>query len=542
MFIRVKTSKNSPKRSVQIVESYRNEKNQPRQRIVRHLGTAFTDKELERLRDFAQHEIAKLETEKTPSLFKPQQLAEAAIAARSRADKDEVLQVNLKKLREESRFVTGIHEAFGRVYDEIGFESLFGSRNQASAKNLRNITMARIANPESKRASVKDLSQDFGLNLSLDGVYRMMDRVDEKLIEKAQKMAYESAKSLLNDKISVIFYDCTTLYFESFSEDELKKNGYSKDMKFNQPQVVLGLMATSEGLTIGYEVFPGNQYEGHTLKTMIPRLKQKYNIQRVIFTADSAMLSRNNLEYLETSELEYIVAARLKNLDSYWIDKVTGSREPLRSFDYGQGRRLIVTYNDKLARKNIHDRDKAIDKLQKKLEKSSKPESLISNYGYKRFLKIAGNAEIEIDQEKYAQAASFDGLHGVITNVRDLSDNDVIEHYHGLWQIENCFRVAKHDLQIRPVYHWTPRRVRAHILICFLALTCVNQLAYRVKLRFEQMSAGRMINALNHIQVSVLYHTGNDRRYVLPSKFNEDARKIYRTLGLTVDTAPYRLS
>ncbi|AQQ72263.1 Transposase [Limihaloglobus sulfuriphilus] len=540
--MRVKTSKNSPKRSVQIVESYRNEKNQPRQRIVRHLGTAFTDKELERLRDFAQHEIAKLETEKTPSLFKPQQLAEAAIAARSRADKDEVLQVNLKKLCEESRFVTGIHEAFGMVYDEIGFESLFGSRNQASAKNLRNITMARIANPESKRASVKDLSQDFGLNLSLDGVYRMMDRVDEKLIEKAQKLAYESAKSLLNDKISVIFYDCTTLYFESFSEDELKKNGYSKDMKFNQPQVVLGLMATSEGLTIGYEVFLGNQYEGHTLKTMIPRLKQKYNIQRVIFTADSAMLSRNNLEYLETSELEYIVAARLKNLDSYWTDKVTGSREPLRSFDYGQGRRLIVTYNDKLARKNSHDRDKAIDKLQKKLEKSSKPESLISNYGYKRFLKIAGNAEIEIDQVKYAQAARFDGLHGVITNVRDLSDNDVIEHYHGLWQIENCFRVAKHDLQIRPVYHWTPRRIRAHILICFLALTCLNQLSYRLKLRFEQMSAGRMINALNHIQVSILYHTGNNRRYVLPSKFNEDARKIYKTLGLTVDTTPYRLS
>jgi hypothetical protein len=90
------------------------------------------------------------------------------------------------------------------------------------------------------------------------------------------------------------------------------------------------------------------------------------------------------------------------------------------------------------------------------------------------------------------------------------------------------------------VYHWTPRRVRAHILICFLALTCLNQLAYRGRLRFEQISAGRMINALNHIQVSVLYHTGNDRRYVMPSKFNEDARKIYRTLGLTVDTAPYR--
>jgi len=542
MFIRTKTTKNSKKRSVQIVESYRNEKNQPRQRIVRHLGTAMTDQELARLRDFAELEMARLQEENTPALFKPEQMAELAIEARKNFSKDEKILVDLKKLREENRITTGIHEVFGSIFDEIGFGSLFGARKKAAQKNLRHITMARIANPDSKRSSVQNLANDFGINLSLDGVYRMMDSLDDNIITKAQELAYQSAKGLFGGEISVLFYDCTTLYFESFTEDDLKKNGYSKDMKFNQPQVVLGLLVTTEGLPVGYEVFPGNQYEGHTLKTIIPKLKNKYNLKRIIFTADSAMLSKDNLAYLEDSDLEYIVAARLRNLNKQWCDIITNNKEALRSFDYPDNRRLIVTYSDKLARKNKHDRDAAIARLSKKLEHSKDPSSLISNYGYKKFLKISGNATIELDESKYEQAGRFDGLHGVITNVKDLSDEEIISHYRGLWQIEECFRVSKHDLRIRPIYHWTPQRIKAHIMICFIALACIKHLGYRVKLRFEPMSAKRIVNALNHIQLSILYHRQTDRRYALPSKFNEDARKIYKTLRLSTDATPYSLN
>ena len=135
----------------------------------------------------------------------------------------------------------------------------------------------------------------------------------------------------------------------------------------------------------------------------------------------------------------------------------------------------------------------------------------------------------------------FDGLHGVITNVKDLSDNEIIEHYHSPYWIEDCFRISKHDLKIRPVYHWTPKRIRAHILICFLALTCVRHLSYRVKLRYESMSAGRLINALNHIQLSILCDKKTQKRYVIPSKFSDDARKIYKTLDLPINTTPYLL-
>jgi hypothetical protein len=183
MFIRIKTSKNSPKKSVQIVESYRNEKNQPRQRIVRHMGTALTDKELERLKDFAEYEKAELEAQKTPSLFKPEQLAEMAIEARKNIN-NKPLNVNLKNLVEEARITTGIHEVFGSVYEQLGFHKLFGARKEACGRNLCHITMARIANPDSKRGSVRDLSKDFGIDISLDSVYRMMDGIDDSIIDE----------------------------------------------------------------------------------------------------------------------------------------------------------------------------------------------------------------------------------------------------------------------------------------------------------------------------------------------------------------------
>jgi len=148
---------------------------------------------------------------------------------------------------------------------------------------------------------------------------------------------------------------------------------------------------------------------------------------------------------------------------------------------------------------------------------------------------------VEIDEQKYEYAARFDGLHGIITNVKGLSDNDVVEHYRGLWQIEECFRISKHDLKIRPIFHWTPKRIKAHILICFIALSCARNLAYRVKLRFEAMSVARIINALNHIQLSILRDKSDQSEYALPSKFNEDARKLYKTLNLTINTTPYKL-
>jgi transposase len=553
MFVRVKSTPNSPRNSVQLVESYRKD-GKIRQRIVRHVGIAMDEDELQRLRDLGEYVKAKLEAESQPALFPAEDLAQLVVEARKRheAQDQEPLNVNLKKLREQQRVVTGIHEICGDIYRELGFDKLMGARRKAAARNLFHTVMGRLANPQSKRATVADLEVNFGVNLSLQSVYRMMDAVDEKVIEKAKRQACEAANGLLNRPVQLLFYDCTTLYFESFTEDELKKDGYSKDMKFNQPQVVVGLLATEEGLPVDYEVYPGNQYEGKTLKTTIDNIRKNYDLKQVVFTADSAMLSKENLALLDQLEVAYIIGARLKNLTAAWTGKVldTGSYENsestapyqrIREWDYGDDRRLIVTYSRKKAEKDRHDREKAVEKLRAKIAKSENPASLISNYGYQRFLRIEGDSKIVLEEKKLEQAARWDGLHGIITSASDLSASEAIEQYKNLWQIEDCFRVSKHDLRMRPIFHWTPKRVRAHILICFLALVCIRCLAYRVRLRFEPMSPARIVRTLNSVQASILRDTSTERRYVLPSRISEDARKLYTTMALKPDSTPYEI-
>ena len=551
MFVRVKTSKNSPKKAVQIVKAVRDGK-KISQRIIRHVGTALDNEELVRLKELAEYIKATLETETQTSLFKPEDLAEMTIKARQKKQSsDEAINVNLKELREEQRIITGIHEIYGKVYKEIGFDKVFSNSKKkvSSTKNLFNIVMARIANPKSKRASVMNLERDFGVKLSLDGVYSMMDNIDDKVIDKIQDLAYQTAKSILNEKINVIFYDCTTLYFESFTEDDLKQNGYSKDMKFNQPQVVLALLATQEGFPIGYELFPGKTYEGDTLAIALENIEKKYSVDKVIFVADSGMFNAKNLDELEKAQRQYIVGARIRNMKETMKDKITdkSNYKPLNkiekyaTFDLEGDRKLIVTYSEKRAKKDYFDRQKNIEKIRKKLKKSKNPASMMKKSGTNKFLKVKCNSEIEIDETKIIDEIKWDGLLGIITNNKNMTETDIVNHYRGLWQIEECFRLSKHDLRIRPIFHWTPKRVKAHIAMCFMALTCLRNLTYRVSLQYKDLSPEIIRNELVHVQASILKHNSTNKKYCIPSKITDNIRKIYQTMGMKIDSVPYEI-
>ncbi len=553
MFVRVKTTPNSPKKAVQIVESFRQD-NKVRQRIVRHVGTALNDKELKAMRDLAEHIKAQMEQDSQPGLFAAEQIAELAIEAHSRACADS-LHVDLKKLREQQRIIAGIHEVYGKVYRELGFDKVISNpkRKPAAVKNLFHMVMGRIANPASKKATVEDLSDNFGISLSLDSVYRMMDLIDEGVIHRIQFHAYRAAQGLFQAPIRVVFYDCTTLYFESFTEDELKEMGYSKDMKFNQPQVLLALLVTDHGLPIGYDVFPGSQYEGHTLRVAIEKIETKYNIKDIVFVADSAMFNGDNLKLLEGLGKKYIVGARLKNLSSRMQEQILDKegfknlQKPGEDF-YGikelalDKRRLIVSYNDKRARKDAHDRDKAINKLLAKITKSSQnPADLISNYGYKKFIKLKGEASVEVDTNKIEKAKRWDGIHGVISNHHGLTPEDILSQYHGLWQVEEAFRIRKHDLKVRPVFHWTPQKIRAHIAICFMALTCTRYLHYRIKTQHVPLSTARIRQLLVAVQISIIKHQQTDTLYGLPSAIVQDTKKIYQIMNLKLSDVPFKI-
>jgi transposase len=461
------------------------------------------------------------------------------------------------KLRELQRVIVGIHEVYGKVYKETGFDKVIPNprRKPAAVKNLYHVVMGRIANPISKMSTVNDLSENFGIELSLPSVYRMMDQIDEKVISNIQQQAYQTACGIFKHKINVLFYDCTTLYFESFTEDELKENGYSKDMKFNQPQVLLALLVTEHGMPVGYEVFPGSQYEGHTLKNAVKKIEEDYQIKDIVFVADSAMLSDDNLKLLEDLGKRYIVGARLKSMTKKEQEKILDKTDyrilstPDSEHEYSikeiaiNNSRLIVSYNEKNAKKDAFDREKSIERLMSKLKKKdTKPTDLISNFGYKKFLQLKGKATVEINNEKIEREKLWDGLHGVITNHPDLTPEQIIEQYHGLWQVEQCFRLSKHDLKIRPIFHWTPQRIKAHIAICFMALTCTRYLHYRIKTQYTSLSEEQIRQKLLSVQISILKHQRSRIRYGVPSAINQDTKKIYQLMGMKLSDVPFRIN
>ena len=546
MYIRVKTSNNGATTYVQIVQAIR-KADKVSQKIVRHVGVANSTDELEGLKILAASMKDALEAGGQQFLFKPEEIA--GLGPSKIEHDDDNYNVNLKDLFEEQRLISGFHEIYGTLYDNMGYTKVIANPSKAkiSSRILRDIVIARIANPSSKRASSLMLEEDFGITIDLDKIYRMMDRLDEDAIRRIKEIAYQNTLSLLGGKIDVIFYDATTLYFESFTEDELKQNGYGKDGKFGQPQVLLALMVTSEGHPIDYEVFSGSTYEGHTLVDALAKIRDKYEIERVVFVADSAMLSGDNIARLEKlgDKISFIVGARIKSMDGHIKKKILDSKNystidnqsQVAEFDY-KSKRLIVSYSGKRAAKDAHDRARAIDKLHKKLLKSKSAKSHVSNSGYRKYLKINGPASIEIDEDKIEADSAWDGLHGVITN-SDIAPADVLKKYGDLWNVEAAFRVTKHDLAVRPVFHWKPHRIKAHIAICFMAYSMVKNLEHRVGLQYKKLSIESIRKTLAHVQTSILYDKKKKIRYGLPSMLKLDAKKIYKLMGLSKQSTPY---
>jgi len=568
MFIRVKnkSTKDHYKKSVQIVHNFR-EKGKVKQKIIKHIGVATNDEHLKELKLLAQSIQIQLENEDI-SLFTPEELQKDLDKAHPHHDSkqysDEDYNIDIRTLEEESRVISGIHDIYGKMFEELNLKSIFANpiRNRTSIQIFKDILMARIAKPDSKKASVEMLEDNFGISIDLDRVYRMMDKLDDKAIEKLNTLAYNKTKELFDDKIDVIYFDATTIYFESFIEDEgedaIRKNGYSKDLKFNQPQVVLALMVTKDGLPIGYETFSGDTFDGHTLIPGLKILRDKYNIDNVVYVADSGMFNKNNLEELEKleeHEFNYIVGARIKNLPNKTKEQILDKNNykkmnqdiSIANITLDNGRKLIVTYSQKRAKKDRSDRLKGIEKLRARLDKDKSIKSQLSNQGYKKYLQLQNNNKNEqcdisivLDEDKIEADEAWDGLKGLVVNAKStLTNDEILAQYNNLWQVEESFRITKHDLKIRPVYHWKPNRVRAHLAISFAALFLVRHLEYRVKVQYKKLSPEYIRKLLLNTQVSILYSKEKKIKYALPSKVKAQTIKIYRLMNVKREKTPY---
>jgi transposase len=549
MYVRIKNTPNSPRKSVQIVQSLR-VGDKVVQKIVQHVGIALDDTELEQLQVLANSIKDKLEQGNQTMLFAPEEMAKKVDNTSASPEDEHDFKVDLKDLVEEDRVISGIHDIYGKLFDEIGFDRVIKSpkRNASTVQYFKDIVLARIANPRSKMASIDMLEENFGISLDLHRVYKMMDALDDEAISRLNDISYKTT-CLFKDKMDVVFFDCTTLYFESFKEDGFRENGFSKDLKFNQPQVLLALMVTKEGLPVGYQAFEGSKYEGHTLLPAIKELRRKYQLNKVVFVADSGLFNKDNLEgieQMESDEIEYIVGSRLKSLPQTLkneildISKYTKVNEEYKIGRFvHNGRILIVSYSAKRARKDSHDREKALIKLKAKLEKVKDIKGYMSNFGYKKYLTSAGKTSFILDEKRIEEDAKWDGLHGVVTNAKDLSNEEILKQYRNLWQVEYAFRVTKHDLKIRPVYHWKKERVKAHLAISYAAFSLVKFLEYRVKLQYKQLSPEKIREHLLRVQTSILYDKKQKIRFGFPSRISQEAKKIYSLMKVSSARSAY---
>jgi transposase len=349
------------------------------------------------------------------------------------------------------------------IFEQIGF-------NKVKDEIFKNLVFSRLIYPSSKLKTSDYINRYKNIDLPVQQIYRYLDKLHTSQKELIQQISYEHTRRILNNEISVVFYDVTTIYFEIDDEDELRKTGFSKEGKHQNPQIVLGLLVSRNGYPLAYEIFEGNKFEGHTMLPILDAFKQKYSLERLIIIADSGLLSRSNIEELQSKNYEFILGARIKNESNIIKEKILGLRlENGQSALIKKGNlNLIIAYSDNRAKKDSHNREKGLSKLEKQIRIGHLTKSNINNRGYNKFLKMDGEIKVTIDKSKLNEDKAWDGLKGYITNT-NLAKDEIIENYQHLWQIEKAFRISKTDLKIRPIYHRLQRRIEAHICISFVA-------------------------------------------------------------------------
>jgi transposase len=293
-----------------------------------------------------------------------------------------------------------------------------------------------------------------------------------------------------------VFYDVTTLYFQIDDEDDIRKRGFSKEGKHQNPQIVLGLLVSIDGYPLAFDIFEGNKFEEHTMLPVLDRFKSKYKLNKLVIVADSGLLSTQNITELQEKGYEFILGARIKN-EKHEIKKqilslnLKNGESKIISKD--NTLKLIVSYSEKRAVKDKYNRERGLNRLKKQLKSGKLTKSNINNRGYNKYLKMEGNIKISIDKEKFEADTQWDGLKGYITN-STLPKNKIIENYNHLWKIENAFRISKHDLKIRPIYHHLQNRIEAHITINFVAYKIYKELERQLKEKNIALSPEKVID------------------------------------------------
>lgn len=423
-------------------------------KIIKHVGSTKDQVKLNNLIKIAYDFVRK--SEKTSPLF-PENL--------NYESKNETVLVS--QLDFVGLNYSFAYELLNKYYKLNGFDLLDDNL-------LKDLSIIRIIDPCSKLRSLKLLSKYFEINYTKNTLYKGLLRFN-KLKDKAEEIAFEYAKKYLSFDFSLVFFDITTLYFETFKEDkeEFLKPGFSKDGKPAQPQILVSLVVTKEGYPIAMDVFSGNTFEGHTMIPTIEKFKKLHNIENLTIVADAGMLSFDNIQKLISKNIKYIVGARVSNLPLKLIKEASNTlnRREGTFFQVQTDKGLLICdYSVKRANKNRSDRKKQIQKALNQINSNYKQNKRL------RFLKETTKSNFTINNELIEKDELLEGIKGYYTNLENLAPSLIVSRYKDLWHVEKSFRIAKSDLLARPIFHYKKESIKAHILIVFLSLCLIKSI------------------------------------------------------------------
>lgn len=456
--MQVRTTKTaSGSTAVQVVDRF----NQ-RTKIIKHIGSAKDAFSLENLMKLGRQYIR--ENNNTTPLF-PELVSEI----------------------EQKHLVSIDHLVFTNTYHAFAYEffSFFYTRNGFDVIEnpvLKDLAIMRLVEPASKQASLALLKEYFGHTYGHTTLYKSL-RLIRQQKDAIEQAAISYAKHNLAFDFSLVFYDVTTLYFETFKQDAdvvdekgtvvtkgLRAPGFSKDNKPLQPQIMIGLVVNGDGYPISIEMFSGRTFEGHTMLPMICNLQEKYNIKTLTVVADAGMLNSDNIQGIKEVGLNYVVGARLGNVTAKTLKEVSMNLNKTEGVYFTtetkQGT-LICDYSKKRAVKDRSDRKKQLKRAQTQIDNPKKTKRKA------RFVTEETKAKLILNQALIEKDELKEGIKGYYTNLtldKNITPQDIVARYKDLWNVEKSFRIAKSDLEARPIFHHKQESIKAHILIVFVSL------------------------------------------------------------------------
>ena len=458
-------------------------------------------------------------------------------------------QINMDNISE-AEIVNWGYIVYQKIWQEFGLDKTLSrlTKKRKTQFNLDNtsflMVIQHLLDAKSKLATYSHQNRYIDLpEIELQHLYRSLDLLSENKEILEEEIFFKKCH-LFNIQVDVVFYDVTTFAFESVRKDSLRDFGFSKDAKFKEVQVVMGLLIDREGSPIGYELFSGNTFEGKTLEVSLDKLKKRFTIGKVIIVADRGINSKINLKKIKDKGYDYIFASRIKNMKKDIKEEIfnkegykTTNGVSYKIIDYVNKidktcelpENLIITYSPKRAEKDRADRERLIKKARTLLKNKSYI-TASNKRGGKKYLKGSKDINWTLDDEAIKKDERFDGYYAIQTSEKNLTAKDVLKAYQDLWKIEESFRIMKSTLSVRPIFHWTEPRIKGHFVICFLAFLLERTLEFKLKkanLSASPQKIQEVLNSMNFAEVKI-----EKRKFLIKTKFDNLGNKILRLLHI----------